>query len=479
MNYTIMVWLSLILTPPFALGEVFDHTPASAFSVSETDQSEKSFILGMIGTETIQYSTPISERAEFNSNNILRAQIQIRKRAERSFFASSLLASKSLNLNYQYLAISELYAEGPNDSQGFTLGRKISSWSHADEDWSMGLWQPLFQEDGLRQYQQGLMGLYYSNQINSLQVTLLASPFFIPTLNSDLVEKNGTLVSESRWMRSLPEQATVNGRDVKLAYRLRTPSYAELLMRPTFAAKVFWKDSENETRWASLSLARKPMNTLSIKYDAALVSRSVGFTGEAEVVPVVHMHDIITAEAGFAYGSTNFIVSMTADQPETKPIENRVSEEGFQTDYYQQQPEPIQVLTLKAESTKEILGQKILLTGKYLKAQTSKTFDLDSQGTPQSDFVPYRLQFTNAVSIQGKVHIGERWTALVRYLREFDQLGSIISTEVEFLARPQLKLYAGFDFLGVDRISQLETDNRFLNSYRHNDRFFGGLSYVF
>lgn len=475
MRYSVMVGLLLMSSASLAQ----EPTPSSTLGGAEAGVESGTTLHGLLGTETIQYPTPIAGRSEFSSNNLLRAQVRLIKKSSQALIFTDLQMSKSMNINYQYIALSELYAGQPEGTHGFYFGRKKALWSQADQDWNLGLWQPLFQEDGLRQYQQGLMGLFYQGKSADIEFTALASPIFIPTLNADLVEKDGTLVSENRWMRSIPEQATVNGRDVKLIYRLKTPPYQELLAKPTLALRAHWKSPEHPERWAAISVARKPMNTLSIKYDAALVSRSVGFEGEAEVVPVVHMHDLVSLEAGFEAKSIRWSASLTADRPEKKSIENGFSEDGFQTDYYQQQPQPLQILVLKGETQVSAAGREIHITASYLKAQSSKTVDVDSEGQQQSDFVPYRLLYTNALGIHAQTQVNERWLIQLKYLRELDQSGSIWSGETSFLARPHVRLFAGFDFLGIDQVSAIETDNRFLNSYRHNDRVFGGFSYVF
>lgn len=475
MKHSIMLCLSLI-----SMGaKAQELTPSSLMSLQESGADSGVIFHGGLTTETIQYPTPVADRSEFSSNNLLRAQMSLSKKTPRALIATDLLATKSINLNYQFIAIGDLYAGHPEGKQGFYLGRKRQNWNQSEADWSLGLWQPLFQEDGLRQYQQGLTGLFYQGSFSQFEFTGLVSPMFIPSLNADLVEKDGTLVSESRWMRSLPEQATVNGRDVKLNYKLKTPPYAELLAKPTIAARLQWRSKESPDQWAALALARKPMNTLSIKYDAALVSRSVGFEGEAEVVPVVHMHNLLSLEGGLEFREVKLSASLIVDQPETKTIENGFSDDGFQTDYYQQQPKAAQIAILKAEKKTSWWDQDIQWVLSYLKIQNDKTSDFDSAGTQQSEFVPYRFLFTNAASVQAITSLTEKWKAKIKYIREFDQSGSVWSAEGQFQPNSRLAFFAGLDLLGIDQVSAVETDTRFLNSYRHNDRFFGGISYVF
>jgi hypothetical protein len=66
-----------------------------------------------------------------------------------------------------------------------------------------------------------------------------------------------------------------------------------------------------------------------------------------------------------------------------------------------------------------------------------------------------------------------------KYLREFDQRGMIGSGDVTFFPVQALGLTVGADVLGVDDTSADNTDGRFLNEFRANDRVYAGLNYVF
>lgn len=435
---------------------------------------------GTLATETQQYSTPIDDRKEFSASNLASLNFNLERKSENSQIQIESQLIKSLNLNYQFISIGQAYAGSSNNEDGFFVGRKKENWSVVDQDWNLGLWQPLYQEDGLRIHQQGLFGGFYKSNFGSTRIQAFASPVFIPSLNGDLSQEVDTLATQSRWMRDLPQQATVNGRDVELSYRLKTPPYTELLAQPSLGLQASWGQADQGT-WIALGVARKPMNALSIKYDAALVSRSVGFQGQAEVVPVVHNHNLISADFGFTAQDIDFTLSAMADEPMIEPVQNGFSDEGFQTDYYQQRPLASQTFAAKASSQFLVgsLNQAIQWTVSYLKVNSERTLDYDSEGIQQSQFVPDRFILTNALSLQGQTNLFEKIQVRLKFLRDFDQSGSFWSFRTTYTPTAVWSFFAGFDILGVDQVNEIETDSRFLNSFRHNDRVFGGLNYGF
>lgn len=479
---TRMPTLAIWTLPTLAL--LISHTvladPVDASSIIPLEpmaQESRLNYKAILATELMQYPTAVPGRSEFSSNYFIRANLELQKETSSAFVFTQVNGAKSATLDYQYISIGELYAGDARKTRGFFLGRKKEIWNTADRDWNLGLWQPLFQEDGLRIDQQGLTGLFYKTEFENFKLTAFASPLFIPTLNADLVEKSGTLVSENRWTRALPERATVNGRDVSLVYKLKTPPYSQLLAKPSLAVNVFRGDLEEN--WYSVSLGRKPLNALSMKYDAALVSRSVGFEASADVVPVVHMHNIASAEFGTKGNDIYYSAAIIADQPDNQSIENEISDSGFQTDYYQQQPKPLSLVALKAKSVVKIFTRPLQVAIGYLRAQTEKTPDLNSLGVQQSEFIPYRTLYTNALLVAGDFALDSFWNIQAKFLREFDQIGTVISFQANYRAERSWIFFSGFDILGVDQIPSFETDSRFLNAYRHNDRVFGGIAYAF
>jgi hypothetical protein len=65
----------------------------------------------------------------------------------------------------------------------------------------------------------------------------------------------------------------------------------------------------------------------------------------------------------------------------------------------------------------------------------------------------------------------------VKYLREFDQQGDLVGAEMSLQATRSWAVSVGADVLSVD--NEDSVDGTFLNQFRANDRYYGGLTYVF
>lgn len=432
---------------------------------------------GAVGSETVQYPTKIENRPELSQNNRIEADLEIEYRTLRALSRANVQASKSINLNEQYFAIQELYSGTPNKN-GFSFGRRLEYWNQADQDWNLGLWQPLYQGDSLRPLQQGLMGLFYVHEGSDVQFVGYVSPMFIPTMSSDIREQNGTLTSDSRWVRPFPSSVNINNTPTALTYKLDVPSASSLVLQPAIGARLR-VGPKDKGAWGSLSYANKPINSLSIKYDAALVSNGGNVSGSATVTPVVHRHHLLSGDLGYDNGPTKYGFSVLIDAPVSQSVQNGTNSSGFQTDYFQQQLKPIQLMSAKAASTTKVFEQDINWTAMYLIAKNDPTIDVDANGVERSQMIPYRLLFTNAISLQGETAWNERVLGKVRYLRDFDQRGSMWNVEFEYKPVKQWAFHLGFDVLGVDDQKAQENDTRFLNYYRQNDRVYGGFAYVF
>jgi hypothetical protein len=118
----------------------------------------------------------------------------------------------------------------------------------------------------------------------------------------------------------------------------------------------------------------------------------------------------------------------------------------------------------------------------YLKVFETPTLDYDSSGIDQGSLFPNRTNFTNALSFKvvgtGSV-TGKKTMASLKWLRDFDQLGSVYSFEGVLYPTKSWAVSMGVDVLGPDNTSDGNSDARFINQFRANDRVYGGVSYVF
>lgn len=485
-------WVVLVLSATTGSQKVFAEASGISSNSSlqiekpENNNSDRPVLGGFVRFESMQYPTRLVGQENLSQNNMMEAGF-----AGASYLRSTpsigaradISAGRSLNLNYSYFSVYELSATwtSANDQFGISLGRHIESWNDADEIWNLNLWQPTFSMDALRIQQQGILGLHARATGTYLQMAAFLSPAFIPTTTPEIADRNGEITSESRWFRSIPTQSEIIGRPTRLYYRVEIPQIQELISQPAAGAQLRI-GRLNSGAWARVAYTNKAMNTLNFKYDAAFrTAPDQQARGEVELRPIAHRHQIGSADMGFAYEGGEVALSHVQDRPDLATVSNFRNDEGLMTDFIQQAPRPIKATSIRWDQNITVPFARWPLKARlaYLKAEVEPTKDYDSRGGEQSSLLPHRLNYSNAVTIEGKSALTERWFLGLKYLRDFDQVGSQWNAELEYRSKANWTWVIGGDSLGVDDASPANSDTRFLNYYRQNDRVYGGLTYVF
>ena len=400
------------------------------------------------------------------------------------------LAGRYVDLNYSFFAVQDLntgvnFGNTVDSKVKISVGRKQEFWSEADRNWQLGLWQPKFNIDPLRPVDQGLTGLFLQADNGEWQFLSYASPIFIPTQNPDISEKNGNLVSSSRWTQSPSGSGEVLNKDTRFVYSLSVPEVSKLINNPGAGMRLRYGGVEPGF-WSSVNFARKPINSLFIKYDYNLLIQSAGSQADIAVSPVVVYHRLYGADAGWKMGETALSASYLQDEPEADSPQNNINADTGEptTDWIQQKPGALRIYTLHAATNSQIPGviDPVRFDLDYLKAIEDQTNDIDANGNIRGALLPYRLYFTNAASFKTTVtsRVYHRKIATsFQYLRDFEQSGSLWTLLSQYYVSRHVAVHAGVDILGSDDSSANNTDQHFLNQFRANDRVYGGLTYVF
>lgn len=458
---------------------------SSDASIRPAQKSKNRDLGASLKVETLQYPTEVGGDSRLNQNNMIEGHL--RGGWDQGWVNSGLdvAAGQSANLNYQYFAVQEIFSEYRSGSGVYSLGigRKLEYWNQADRDWNLGLWEPLFQHDGLRMRTQGLTGLFFGVETSQAQLLVFLSPIFVPTMTPDIAERDGEIVSESRWFRSLPSSQSIVGRETQLVYDLQIPAVSELISNPGYGARLRL-GGVDEGAWVSAAVALKAVNALSYRYDASVLTQGrlvePQARAEIELNPIAHRHQITALDFGYRSGGSAVGVSMIQDRPEEKAVQNRVNSKGYQTDYIQQQLKPMTLIAGSASSRiSTALPRRLDLRLDVLRAFVDRSVDVDARGQEQSQLIPDRLQFTNAAAVTASSQLWSQVRGSLKYLREFDQRGTLVSFNVDYAPASNWLVNAGLDSLGVDDPEAQKNDSRFLNRYRQNDRVFGGMTYVY
>lgn len=451
----------------------------SASVAAEPTSTEFSGSLKMEGT---QYTTPLSSQPQLNQTQSVIGNFHLEKK-QGTKAVVDFVAGENVSVGASHFGVSEIYfGSAPRslrpqegivpESTSYAVGRKLEYWSVVDGDWQLGQWQPTYGElDVLRPTNQGLTGVFFKTANGPQELMLFATPIFIPSMGPQLKEQNGSVESDSRWYNSPSPNFPLWGVVTQVVYSLDIPDAAKLAANPGLGARYYLGESRGA--WLSANYGHKPINSLLLRYRTILRTPEVGSRGEVTVVPSVGYHDVGGLDFGYKFDSGMVAASFLADQPSNnKPDDN----------WFLQQPEPFQATGLHIQRDFDLpaLAEPMGISLNYLKIFGGKIHDVDSQNSNVGGIFENRFNYTNAASIKAEVKsyvYRKRLISSIKYLREFDQRGALMNGEFRLFPARSWAVSVGFDILGVD--DESSQDGTFLNQFRANDRYYGGLSYVF
>lgn len=364
------------------------------------------------------------------------------------------------------------------------IGRKREYWAEFDNDWYLGLWEPRANWDPLRPFDQGLAGLFIHSEVENFELLFLVSPLFVPTVGPEIAEKNGSLISQSRWYRTPVSSGLVLDRETQLYYSLELPEIAQLAQQLTLATRLSYGLGKDGF-WYSAAIARKPVNHLTIKYDYNLAVTSSFSQAEVRVSPNVSFHDLSTLEFGWQSDQDRVVVSLFADSVTSPTPINQLNNQGNPlTDWLQQSPSNASGGSIKLQTRRNIPGflMPVDLSLSYLDVQVDPSVDRDSNNQVRGSLFPDRFNWSRAIQAQLQTEtllFRKPLVTKVRWMRELRQRGTLLSIQNSLSLNKKLALQLNADVLGVDDSSTENSDPGFFNQFRTNDRIYGGLSYAF
>lgn len=461
------------------------HIQQSSSLELELIKPAKKEFKGMLRVEGMQYQTSMPDKPKLNSNLLLSSSFHFRYENNFSQSGVDLSLGRDLDLQRSEFILRELFTAIPlaNETSYLSVGRKLEYWSEVDNNWNLGLWQPYTYIDALRPQRQGLLGAFLRLQNTWFDFLAYATPYFIPTMGPEIREKDGSLESDSRWFRSPSSSFPLNGKETRLVYSLDVPDIAKLVENPGRGFRL--RLGEKQGFWMSTSYGYKPMNSLALKYKSRLfLPEKDPNTGQVTMQPAVLYHEVMGTDFGYQNDGFEFSLSYLHDKPYPK-----TAEEGW----VMQSPEGLSANAAHFSfESKDLLPNGLLqswswlsdieLALDYLQVSGGRIHDFDSAGQESGAIFEERLNFTNAAQVQvikSLWLLGQPVKGQVKYLREFAQKGSLWGMELQFYPKPKWALVMGADILGVDDDRNENTDSRFLNQFRANDRYYAGLSYVF
>ncbi len=376
--------------------------------------------------------------------------------------------------NENYLAIPDLYASykgfGPNVTVNF--GRKRELWSVFDEEWSLGLWQPMTRWDYINPKQQGFTGVFVHYDMDDFHVVAFGTGLFIPDQGANFQIQDGQFVSDNRWFVAPESELLLRERVTKINYELDRPSVGSVINHPGFGVKGTLGDMKDGA-WVSISAALLPLNQLHISIDPIFSTSLTNFSQEALAVvhPSVVNHQVTTVEAGFTEDDDRGWISLTRDVPNHPDVPDSWEQSSLNTALFGgvSYARRIEVFGMKRSEVK---------VGFLQRWDESSALNSGIAGdSVQSSY--QRFDFAQVASIAWEAEPLQLATRSIRfgirYLYSLPDQGGWLSTNAKMVFDRDLAFSMGFDILGADT----DSTTSLMGRYRNNDRVVGGVSYVF
>ncbi len=443
----------------------------------ENPSKMRAQVQGFLRFEAMKYTTAVAENPQLSQSLLASANLSGDVSGTNNISSFDLSAGKYVDLGGSQFQVNEIAhsVQWRDGKSQVSVGRKKEFWSQLDQDWQLGMWQPQSLLDSLRPEEQGLTGVFYRHQQGRFEFLAFASPIFIPTLGPEIQEKEGSLVADSRWYRPPSNSFPLNNVNTKIKFALDVPPVKDLIQHPASGMRVRY-GGETDGLWVSGNYGYKPMNALLLKYKKGLfLPEYDAQTGEVTIAPEVGYHQVYGGDLGYRFEDGMISASYLADTPSDKQSDDP---------YVLQRPEAARMYSLHAETYIEtsVFANPIGLSVNYLRIDGGDIRDFDSTGANSGAIFEQRYNFTHAASLRADFStiFGKRkFMSSFKFMREFDQKGSLFNSEIAYFPQKSFALIIGADILGVDDSSDLNKDSRFLNQFRANDRYYGGMSYVF
>lgn len=433
--------------------------------------SKPATVYGQIRMEGMQYLTAIPEAPQLTYSQLLSARLSGLKETSWMDFAADISGGTFFTRGQSHFVVSEAYVASKGSHFRAFAGRKKMAWSELDRRWQLGLWQPKFAIDTLRPEEQGLTGLFLDYNTSGWELVGFATPLFIPSMGPDIREEGGGLVSDSRWYRAPSRDYDFNNNINTIQYQLDIPDAAKLIDNGG-AAFMGRLGNKEQGPWVVVSAGYLPVNELILKRKnfKDISEEKVDVTVSPDVTP----HVVKSIDVGYSKGRMKASLSYLEDDP----VEKRPD-----PDWSIQKLEAIKAYAAAFDfSLSDIFTKTLAFQLEYLKVDGGGIQDILADGTAD-DFTMFdeRLKFTNALSfrVEGQLASLFRRPLVTRfkYLYDYDQRGSLLNTEFLYYPSQKWAVVVGGDVLGVQ--DEGSDPSSFLNQYRANDRFYGGMTYVF
>jgi hypothetical protein len=472
--------LVFVIISPFAFADGSTPTLYGSLGSDSPSSPQSSTNMFSVTAEQINYGTPGSLSAQNSAYLDFTPSFRyLKKFGGSSDDPHSVIGGEgtailpgSAGVALQW-AVPELYYQYARPkSVTVTVGRKRDDWSILDEQFHLGLWQPLARWDALRPISQGLTGAFvewHPGELENVRIVGFGSTIFLPDQGPEFNISNGQINSSNRWFRPVVDEIDEMSSQSNINYSLDMPTLSNVINHNSVA--VMADVGASQGAFAKASYGRMPMNQFLL---AGLPSQPTGSnTVNLTIIPMVVDHSLTTVEGGYRYDHGQFVISDTWEH---------IDNPNLPSNYQQTQLVDSQYIGVVATNDLSVLGvHRANMSLGYVQCveATSNSNDTIVQGTIESS--SQRLTFERLVSWSFEKNIFKTYAnsldTTFGYYYSIDDEGEWLHASVAFKYEKQWTWSLAGDLLGAS--GALDQNASFISKYRGNDRLIGGLTYVF
>jgi hypothetical protein len=449
---------------------------ALANSVSLRQNQETHFMglfkLGSIGARSLNYISDQYENKEARNVQLLEGRIQLVPELVDSQLGLGMdlegqvsVAQPMLNsftANELYFRIDPLWTEAT-----LYLGRKRSKFSNLDARWKLGVWEPIFKVDALDPHSQGLTGLFVAFESAEMTYEFFASPFFLPDHGPQVETRDGEFVKGHPWVQYPPEELTMAGQPIATHYNIDRPDLGDVVIQQSYGLSIRKGDSSQTGMSVGLAWAHKPMNQLllGLDPDMSLVGQSRWDIG---IHPEVGTHEVGSLDLSYRAEHWLTYVGGLSDSPSEKIFDGPWTYQKFSA------------ATIVGGGM-EFFADGWQIGLGYLQRRGGDSRMVGKAAPYLSDSLPERFLFEELLNAELAYEgdLAVHWAYEVKggWRQELRARSEIVALQGSLMMGPYWKGFLGVDLLKAgDGVADRKD---FVESYRNNDRAYGGIQYVF
>lgn len=211
-----------------------------------------------------------------------------------------------------YLDVSQLFWK----QDIFSIGRKKLKWSSLDEDFGLGIYQPVFKWNPLKYDSQGFTGIFINLEPETTPIPwgiqFFGSNIFIPNQGPGYEIKEGQFERSNPYFPTPPSRAEINGQETQFSYVVNQPNIGEIINHSSFAARSYM-GQESEGPHIAVGYANKPANELNLGFQGILIPQQ---KIEVQLEPKVMYHSVKSSELKYSWRNISIGFEFLRETPQ-------------------------------------------------------------------------------------------------------------------------------------------------------------------